>query len=51
MNTSNLLTLLGFVIASSQYASANHIYPEIANPISGIGTIVFGVLAKGVGKS
>jgi hypothetical protein len=51
MNTSNLLTLLGFVIATSQYASANHIMPEIANPVAGISTIVFGVLAKGIGKA
>lgn len=50
MNTSNVLTILGFVVGISQYAAANQIHPEITSPIAGIGTIVFGILAKGIDK-
>jgi hypothetical protein len=47
--TSNILTGLGFVIGLSQFLSQYHIAPDVMNPISAVGTIAFGILAKGVG--
>jgi hypothetical protein len=48
MDTSKILTVLGIVVGISQYAAANQIHTEITSPIAGIGTIVFGILAKGI---
>jgi hypothetical protein len=50
MNSTSLLTALGLVIATSQYAASNQIYPQYTSPLAAIATGLFGILAKGVDK-
>lgn len=50
MNNTSLLTVLGLVIASSQYAASNQIYPQYTSPVAAIATGIFGILAKGIDK-
>jgi hypothetical protein len=50
MNNTSVLTILGLVIAVSQYAVSNQIYPQYTSPVAAIATGIFGILAKGVDK-
>jgi hypothetical protein len=50
MNNTSVLTILGLVIATSQYAASNQIYPQYTSPVAAIATGIFGILAKGVEK-
>ena len=50
MDNSTVLTFLGMLIAVTQFAAQNDIYPKEASLITAIATAIFGLLAKGTDK-